>query len=323
MQSRSGTAALTRIGLATLAALAALALPGAAGAAELVQVSPSVWWSKGSEPGLVVNGVIVTPDGLIVVDGSCEGDATSVWLKDELKRRFNLPVRYTVMSHNHESHACGLEVFADTALTIAQTNARAHVLREKRHTAVPQITFDKELVLWLGGKEVRLLHYGLPTHGNDLVQVYVPDEKILIAPDFMQRGKGIPTDYRDVDVDNMLEMWNYYYRMYDIDWIVNGHSAPSPKDDILNNIQFTSALRARVLDEIMKGTPLDEMVKTMELPEFSTWRNYDTWLDGAIVSMWDYLYRQREPNDGPANDAWQDVKGKVLNGAHVATDVKD
>ena len=72
----------------------------------------------------------------------------------------------------------------------------------------------------------------------------------------MQRGKGLIPDFRDMDVDNMLKTWNYVYRMYDIDVIVNGHGGTSSKEDILNNIQFVTTLRQAVLDEMVKGTSL-------------------------------------------------------------------
>jgi len=292
----------------------------AAGAATLEQASPSVFWVKGDRPGAAISSVIATGEGLIVVDATCRSEGTAAWLKGELKKRFKQPVRYVVLSHDHEDHICGLDVFDDTAMTVAQVKTREAVVREKRNTSVPDITFEEKMSLWLGGREIQLVHFG-PTHSDNLIQVYVPDEKVLIAPDFMQRGKGLIPDFRDMDVDNMLRVWNYVYRMYDIDVIVNGHGGVSPKEDILNNIHYVKTLRQAVLDEMVKGTPLDVMRATLKLPEFAEWRGYPQWLDADIVSMWDYLYRKREPNLGPAHDAWQNVVDKVVQGA-AATHVK-
>lgn len=290
-----------------------------AGAAQLEQASPSVYWVKGDRPGAAISSVIVTTEGLLVVDATCRSEGTAAWLKDELKKRFRQPVKYVVLSHDHEDHICDLDVFDDTAMTISQVKTREAVVREKRNTSVPDITFENQLSLWLGGREIQLLYWGA-THSDNLIQVYLPDEKVLIAPDFMQRGTGLIPDFRDMDVDNMLKVWNYVYRMYDIDVIVNGHGGTSPKSDILNNIRFVSTLRQAVLDEMVKGTSLDVMLKTMKLPEFDGWRGYPQWLPADIVSMWDYLYRKREPNLGPAHDAWQNVVDKVVEGA-AATSV--
>lgn len=286
-------------------------------AATLEQASPSVLWVKGDRPGAAISSVIVTTEGLIVVDATCRSEGTAAWLKGELKKRFKQPVRYVLLSHDHEDHICDLDVFDDTATTVSHVKTREAVVREKRNTSVPDITFDDQLSLWLGGREIQLLHFG-PTHSDNLIQVYVPDEKVLIAPDFMQRGKGLIPDFRDMDVDNMLKTWNYVYRMYDIDVIVNGHGGTSSKEDILNNIQFVTTLRQAVLDEMVKGTSLQAMLDTMKLPQFADWRGYPQWLQADIVSMWDYLYRKREPNLGPAHDAWQNVVDKVVSGAAAA-----
>lgn len=289
-------------------------------AAQLVQVTDSVWRVKGDRPGAAVASVIVTKEGLVVVDSTCRSEGNAVWLKAELKKRYSVPVKYVVESHDHEDHICNLQVFDDTATTIAHKKNREAIVREKRNTSVPDITFDNELTIWLGDKEIQLLHFG-PMHSDNLIQVYVPSEKVLIAPDFMMRGQGLLPDFRDMDVDNTLKVWNYYYRMYDIDVIVNGHGDPSPKADILNNIRFVTVLRQAVLDAQVRGESLDEMFTTITLPEFKDWKGYDMWLKGDIATMWDYLYRKREPNLGPAHDAWQSVVPKVVDGA-AATSVK-
>ena len=99
---------------------------------------------------------IVTPAGIILVDGSCDN---MEWLKSELKRRFNQPVRYAVMSHDHQTHVCEMDVFADTAVGIGHVNILPHILREKRRTIVPQILFDERLEIELGGvKEIGRAH---------------------------------------------------------------------------------------------------------------------------------------------------------------------
>jgi len=290
-------------------------------AAELLQVTPSVWRVKGDRPGAAVSSVIATDEGLMVVDSTCRSEGDAEWLKGELRRRFNRPVRYVVLSHDHEDHICNLDVFDDTALTIAQERTRAHIVREGRNTSIPDITFETRATVWLGGKEIQILHFG-PSHSDNLVQVYLPSERVLIAPDFMQRGQGLIPDFRDMDVDNMLRVWNHVYRMYDIDVIVNGHGDPSPREDILNNIRYVTALRQRVLDEMVRGTPLPTMLETVRLPEFASWRGYDRLLRPDIATMWYYLYSRREPNLGPAHDAWQNVEAVILNGAAEATNTQ-
>src|SRR6185503_18159169 len=63
---------------------------------------------------------LVTPDGIIL--GDPINPAFATWLKDELGKRFKVPVRYVVYSHSHFDHASGGAVFTDTARFVAHEN---------------------------------------------------------------------------------------------------------------------------------------------------------------------------------------------------------
>ena len=62
----------------------------------------------------------VTPAGVIATDPIDAGAAQ--WLKDEITRRFKVPVRYVVYSHDHADHISGGQVFTD-AVVVAHENA--------------------------------------------------------------------------------------------------------------------------------------------------------------------------------------------------------
>jgi glyoxylase-like metal-dependent hydrolase (beta-lactamase superfamily II) len=61
---------------------------------------------------------LVTSEGIILSDPI--STEFSTWLKAELARRFNVPVRYVLYSHHHWDHASGGAVFADTAQFVGQ-----------------------------------------------------------------------------------------------------------------------------------------------------------------------------------------------------------
>ena len=61
----------------------------------------------------------VTPAGAIVTDPIDAGAAQ--WLKDEIKKRFNQPVKYVIYSHDHADHISGGQVFTDTAIVAGRT----------------------------------------------------------------------------------------------------------------------------------------------------------------------------------------------------------
>src|SRR5688572_33042815 len=75
--------------------------------------------------GLTNGAFVVGSEGIAVIDGQICGSNGTQWLKDELERRFDVPVQYTILSHDHVIHICGAEVFADTAGAISVVNVKA------------------------------------------------------------------------------------------------------------------------------------------------------------------------------------------------------
>ena len=67
-----------------------------------------------------------SPEGIIVVDPM--NPDTAAWLKDELDRQFDVPVKYVVYSHAHNDHAGGGDVFADTATFVAHENLAKNLI---------------------------------------------------------------------------------------------------------------------------------------------------------------------------------------------------
>ena len=95
----------------------------------------------------------VTPGGVLVTDPINEDAAK--WLKAEIKKRFNQPIKYLVYSHDHQDHSSGGQVFADTATVVGHELTRAAMVGEKRPTAIPTVTFSDSMKLHLGGRYVK------------------------------------------------------------------------------------------------------------------------------------------------------------------------
>jgi glyoxylase-like metal-dependent hydrolase (beta-lactamase superfamily II) len=79
---------------------------------------------------------MVTPDGIVLVEPI--GTEFATWLKAELARRFNVPVKYVIYSHSHWDHASGGAVYADTARFIGHENMLKNVAMPAANTPLPQ-----------------------------------------------------------------------------------------------------------------------------------------------------------------------------------------
>jgi glyoxylase-like metal-dependent hydrolase (beta-lactamase superfamily II) len=243
---------------------------------------------------------IVGDDAIAVVDGHYCPSGTMQWLKEELAKRHDVPVKYVILSHDHPDHICNSQVFDDTAIAIGHANILPHILRENRSTAVPDITFEESMDVMLGGVTVNLLYFG-PSHSDNLIQVHVPDEKVMIAVD-MAKGKSLFPDYRDMDVHSMLRILKILGNMPDVEIVLPGHGPISDQQNFHDQLEYMQALRDEVLAYSVEGRSLAEIRDRVTLEEFSDYGGYDRWLDQNVVTMWDYLYRYREPSQRITED---------------------
>lgn len=285
---------------AAFSLLAALALPQAAAQAEerqwgvdrsIQQVSPSVYrWGSDDQYGAY----IVGSDAIAVVDGHYCPSGTVQWLKKELAKRHDVPVKYVILSHDHPDHICNSQVFDDTAVTIGHKGIFPHILRENRPSSVPDITFEDSMDVLLGGVTVTLFFLG-PTHSDNLILMHVPEEKVLIGID-IARGKSLFPDYRDMDVHSTLTVLKALEHWPDAEIVLPGHGPLLGQENFAQQRRYLQALRDEVLAHMVAGDSLQHIRDTVTMDEFSDYTFFDQYLDANIVTMWEYLYRYREPN---------------------------
>jgi glyoxylase-like metal-dependent hydrolase (beta-lactamase superfamily II) len=241
---------------------------------------------------------ILTDEGIIVIDGHYCGSATPSWLKTQLKERHNVPVKYVILSHDHASHTCGTEVFNDTAIAISSRNARPHMIFEKRVSAIPEITFSDEMDLHLGDVYVKLMFLG-PTHSDNLIQIHIPEEKVLIAID-SAKGRNLFPDFRDMDVNNQLLAFKTLAYLPDVEIVLPGHGPTTTQESYLDAYLYLETIKMEVLELMAEGKSLQEiksLVAASMTEKFGdNYNNMDIFMDTNIVTMYDYLFRYREPN---------------------------
>ena len=238
---------------------------------------------------------IVTTEGIIVVDGFCDN---MQWLKSELQTRFKVPVKYVVLSHDHQGHICDTQIFADTAVGIGHVNIRPHIIREKRRSIVPQVLFEDTMEIEMGGIRVVLLYLG-PTHSDNLIFVHVPSEGVLFAPDFA-RGRNILPDFRDLDIHNALKALRTLAYLPDVKIVLEGHDRSTTTQQVgfLEFQRYLAAMRDRVLERIVAGKSLTEIRKEVTMADFKEFNQSPARVITHVDTTYDYLWRYREPTIG-------------------------
>lgn len=265
-----------------------------AGDRTINQISEHVFrWGSDGQYGAY----ILTNEGIILVDGHYCQSGTVEWLKDQLDRRYDVPVKYVVLSHDHQDHNCNTGLFSDTAVGVGHRNIVPHLTFEQRNSIIPAITFEDEMDLMLGGILVKLLYFG-PTHSDNLIQVHIPQEGVLIAID-SAKGRNLFPDFRDMEVNNQLKVMRTLANLEDVSIVLPGHGPVTTQDAFLDHHRYLQTLKDTVLQHMADGRTLQEIKTLTEasmLEEFGDYNRIDAYLVPNIVTMWDYLYRYRESN---------------------------
>lgn len=233
---------------------------------------------------------ITTSQGVIVTDPISVEAAT--WLKAEMKRLTDQPVRYVIYSHHHDDHITGGRVFADQARFISQAAARDHILRAAApNTPVPEITFTDRMAIDLGGKHVELIYTGKNHSDNSLV-VLLPQEKLLFAVDFIPvetlAYRTLPDAYPDEWIESLKRV-----EELDFEILVPGHGRVGKKAHVGQFRAYLEDLRAAVREQVQHGATLEEAKRNIRLPQYQQWQRYAEWLPENVEGMYRYLSQPR------------------------------
>ena len=258
----------------------------------LTNLTDDVYHFRGGTGGNHFGTVLVTDDGIVVVD--TVEPKSAQWLKDELARRFDLPIKYVVFSHSHYDHIGGSKLFKDDgAIIIAQENAEEEILEEerlqkwmsKRDIALPEIAFGDKFIIKIGGKTVNLISLG-SGHTESLIVVQFVEDRVVHLVDiasikqvgFMTLGRPIKKYIQQLQKAMTL----------DFDVVVPGHAALGEKQDVQNYIDYLSAMVVQVESAIEDGKSLEETQQSLlvSMQEFNYLNRWDEWFQFNVAGVY-------------------------------------
>jgi glyoxylase-like metal-dependent hydrolase (beta-lactamase superfamily II) len=246
-----------------------------------------------SGPGLAVHSglVLITTEGALVIDPAAT--CTAGWLRDEIRKRFDVPVKYVVYTHGHADHISGGQVFQqDGAIVVANQRALEPIVGEKIPTAVPDRVFDRDMTITLGGETV-LLHRVAPSHSDSMTMVLFPQYKALQCTDVCE-GKSMPyNDFLDFYYPGWIETLDWVLQQ-DVDVIDIGHYSPATKPDIAAEQAYMVDLHQQVLDLVRSGQSWDQLYRNVKFSdETKKWIGFDTMKTLNIMGMYRWVSNQR------------------------------
>jgi len=243
-------------------------------------------------------GIVVGTRATLVIDTGL-GPRNGATVARVAERLAKTPILYLTTTHFHPEHAAGLEAFPPNTVLIRPTvqqeelekrgdemmdyfrnrSAQNKDLLQDVHLRPPDILFDKELNLDLGGVTARLFWLGAAhTLGDELI--FVNEDSVLLPGDIVQ-DKLIPNLSNE---DASAKSW-----IADLDklsplhpkLIVPDHGALGDASLIAKERAFLADLLKSTLDLKRQGKSADDAAQTIAA-QFKT--KYPDWTGNALAN---------------------------------------
>ncbi len=230
---------------------------------------------------------------------------------ESIRKATSLPVRQIIHTHHHIDHIGGDFLFPDAEVMVHKA-ARERILRsgalkplfskfmprfaeefEFLEITPPTITFESDLSVYLGSREVQLIVMG-PAHTPGDVGVYLPEEKILFSGDIAffyvtpLAHEGTLRGWVKA-CERILQM--------DVEIIVPGHGPVGTKEDV----KLVREYLLRLQDE--GGKALDagygplEAGKKVNLGPYGEWREWQR----ALINVYRWDLERKNQLDAPTD----------------------
>lgn len=256
------------------------------------------------------SGVIVGDDGCIVFDAQ----ATPAMAKDVIARTravTDKPIKYVVLSHYHAVRVLGASAYQAQGIVASQETRRLVEERGQQDwdsefgrfprlfrdaesipgLTWPTLTFDTEMTIYLGKREVRLMHLGAGHTSGDIV-AWVPDAEVMFTGDLVEYHSACYCG------DAMLREWPITLneiRAFNPKAIAPGRGdalkgLSTTRDAIAMTRDFVTSLYGTAETSVARGRGLKEtMAATREVmdPKFSSFAIYEHCLPFNVSRAFD------------------------------------
>jgi glyoxylase-like metal-dependent hydrolase (beta-lactamase superfamily II) len=256
------------------------------------------------------SGVIVGDDAVMVVDAQ----ATPVMAQEVIARVRKVtdkPIRYVLLTHYHAVRVLGASAYAGAEIVASDVTRGLIVERGKQDMdseigrfprlfrAVesipgltwPTITFPDQMSVWLGRREVRILHLGRAHTAGDVVAA-VPDSGVVFSGDLVEYQSACYCG--DAHFTDWPETLGHLADLRPNALVPGRGAALASADKVADGIhmtrEFLSTLYGSVSDSVAKGRSLKEAfdaAREVMDPKFSSFAIYEHCLPFNVARAYD------------------------------------
>jgi cyclase len=286
-----------------LGALPAAAQQGARDEVVFKQVAPDLYFLYEFTGSNVV--VMTTNDGVLVIDTRTH-PRFGQDLVERIRKITDKPIKWVVNSHFHGDHHMGNAALKPTGATFVAQNETARLIEKLQPKEMarridtfrsrgldpsevklvrPDVTFDNEMTIRLGGREARLFYLGPGQQAGDTF-VHFPHARMLFTPGSFAKH-SMPNMAFTTSVENWLKLLDQVAAM-DVDTLLPAHGDVSVRADVKELSAMLADEYATVKAAIARGVGVEEAVKTLTFPQYKDWRNYGR-LQGEIRALYELI----------------------------------
>jgi len=256
------------------------------------------------------SGIIVGDDGVMVVDAQAT-PVMALEVIERVRKVTDKPIKYVLLSHYHAVRVLGASAYKDAEIIASDATRDMIVERGQQDKdseigrfprlfrAVesipgltwPTITFAQQMSIWLGKREVRIMHLGRGHTAGDVV-AYVPDANVVFSGDLVEyRSACYCGDAHLTDWPQTLDR----LAAFKANALVPGRGAALTTAErvqagIDGTRDFLTTLYGSARDSVAKGLTLKEAFaaarKVMD-PKFSDYAIYEHCLPFNVSRAYD------------------------------------
>jgi len=281
----------------------AMAQERAAPPAELKQITNDLYFFYEFAGSNAV--FMVTDEGVLVIDTRTHPRPGQALL-EMIRKVTDKPIKWVINSHFHGDHHFGNAPFKAAGATFVAQSETARLMQHVQakemarridgfknqgldpnevKLVLPDVTFDTNMTIKLGGREARLMYFGPGQQAGDTFITF-PHARALFTPGAFGK-RSMPNMAFTPSVENWVKLLEQVAAM-DVDRILPAHGDVATRADVKELAAMLADEHATVKDAVAKGMGVDDAIKTLTFPQYKDWRNYNR-LAGEIRALYELI----------------------------------